>query len=226
MQLAPDLSRSVLLFAFIVGALDFVEDLGVPFGLVGGISGVAGNGGMPISGRRSDRQDAAGRLDSAGVAMLFDESDRLRNGRSSSARAKQADAFFRISLAVRNSLFSRSGSLILALSALLRLGGPLPGAALRLDAPLAKREAGASELLNGRSAGRAVAGTTDLRVRGGRLVAWVWLSLRHGFLPSSFRLICLADCSPEPPGQFNIVAEYRPCHCRENRNSSWSTTTI
>ena len=28
------------------------------------------------------------------------------------------------------------------------------------------------------------------------------LSLRHGSLPSSVRLVCLADCSPENPGQF------------------------
>ena len=65
---------------------------------------------------------AADRLDSVGLAVLVDEGGHLRNGRSSSAWAKYADAFFRISLAVRNSLTSRSSSLIRALSSLRRPG--------------------------------------------------------------------------------------------------------
>ena len=50
--------------------------------------------------------------------MIVNERDHLRNGRSSSAAAKYADAFLRISLAVRNSRFSRSNSLIRSFSAL------------------------------------------------------------------------------------------------------------
>ena len=99
-QLRPDLARSVPSCAFVVDAPDRLEGFGVAFGPVEGFSGIAG-GGVRISGRRSDRQDAADRLDSAGLAMLFDERDHLRNGRSSSAWAKQADTFFRISLASR-----------------------------------------------------------------------------------------------------------------------------
>jgi hypothetical protein len=60
--------------------------------------------------------------------MLFDEGNHLRNGRSSSAWAKYADAFFRISLAVRSSLTSRSSSLMRAFSSLL---GPLRSPASR-----------------------------------------------------------------------------------------------
>ena len=128
-QLAPDLARSVPPSACIVDALDRREGLDVLFEPVGGLSGFAGGSGSRASGRRSGRQDAAGRLDSAGLAVLFDKRDHLRNERSSSARAKQADTFFRISLAVRNFLFSRSSSLIPALSALLRRRAP-PGCAI------------------------------------------------------------------------------------------------
>ena len=58
-----------------------------------------------------DRQHTAGRLDPKVPLMLFNEGNHLRNGRSSSACAKYADAFFRISLAWRCSLFSRSNAL-------------------------------------------------------------------------------------------------------------------
>ena len=69
-------------------ALDRLEGFGVPFGLIGGLSGVAGDGGMCVVGQRSDQQDAADRLDTVGLAMLFNESDHLLNRRSSSAWAK------------------------------------------------------------------------------------------------------------------------------------------
>jgi len=45
------------------------------------------------------------------TTVIVDEHDHLRNGRSSSAAAKYALAFFRISLAWRSSLTSRSSSL-------------------------------------------------------------------------------------------------------------------
>ena len=66
-QLAPDLARSVPPSAFIVDAPDRLEGFGDPFEPVGGFSGIAGDGGMRIMGRRSDRQDAADPLDSAAI---------------------------------------------------------------------------------------------------------------------------------------------------------------
>ena len=73
------------------------------------------------------------------------------------------------------------------------------------------REAGASELLGDRSVGRAVAGvvgTIFLDQTNSAYAEFVWLpravpSLGHGFPPSSSRLVCLADCSSENPGQFS-----------------------
>jgi len=50
-------------------------------------------------GRWGDRQKLADRLDPMDGAMIIDERDHLLNGRSSSAIAKYADAFLRISLA-------------------------------------------------------------------------------------------------------------------------------
>src|SRR6187551_4078269 len=55
-----------------------------------------------------DRQDAADRLDPIGFAVIVNERDHRRNGRSSSAWAKYADALRRISFACRSSRFSRS----------------------------------------------------------------------------------------------------------------------
>src|SRR3954463_9619875 len=62
--------------------------------------------------RRGDRQHPADRLDPVGLTMLVDEGNHDRNRRSSSAWAKYADAFLRISLAWRSSRFSRSRVLI------------------------------------------------------------------------------------------------------------------
>ena len=64
-QLSPDLARSVPPSAFIVDAPDHLDGFGVLFGPVGRFSGVAGDGGMRIIGRRSDQQNAADRLDAA-----------------------------------------------------------------------------------------------------------------------------------------------------------------
>ena len=59
-----------------------------------------------------DRQHAADRLDPMPPTVIVDERDHRLNGRSSSAWAKYADALRRISLACRNSRFSRSSALI------------------------------------------------------------------------------------------------------------------
>ena len=64
----------------------------------------------PITGR-SDLQGCADRLDPEPIAMLVDKSLQDLNRRSSSAWAKNALASFRISLARRRSLTSRSSSL-------------------------------------------------------------------------------------------------------------------
>jgi hypothetical protein len=65
--------------------------------------------------RPGDRQDAADRLDPVDGAVLGDEIDPGLNRRSSSAWAKYADAFRRISFAWRSSRFSRSSAYALAL---------------------------------------------------------------------------------------------------------------
>ena len=65
-------------------------------------------------------QNSANRPDTKNRAILFDEAHHLRNGRSSSAAAKYADAFFKISLASRNSRTSRSRAFMRALSSLLK----------------------------------------------------------------------------------------------------------
>src|SRR5690606_8202891 len=65
---------------------------------------------MIMIGRRGDRQQFADRLDPVITAILIDERDHLRNGRSSSAIAKYADALRNISFACRNSRFSRSSA--------------------------------------------------------------------------------------------------------------------
>src|SRR3546814_13733331 len=58
-----------------------------------------------------DRQNPADRLDPIIIPMLINETDHRLNGRSSSAWAKYAEALRRISLAWRNSRFSRSSAL-------------------------------------------------------------------------------------------------------------------
>ena len=69
--------------------------------------------------RRSDRQHLADRFDPVDRSMIVDEGDHVRDRRSSSAVAKYADAFRRISLACRNSRFSRSKPLIRSRSSVL-----------------------------------------------------------------------------------------------------------
>ena len=63
---------------------------------------------VPEIGRRGDRQHAADRLDPVHLPMVVDERDHHFARRSSSACAKYAEAFFRISFARRSSKFSLS----------------------------------------------------------------------------------------------------------------------
>ena len=64
--------RVVDQFAGVLDALDLGEPLGVLFGSIRSFSGFAGDGGMQISGRRSDQQSSAGRLDSISRRLLQD----------------------------------------------------------------------------------------------------------------------------------------------------------
>src|SRR5690606_3471677 len=75
---------------------------------------------MPTVSRRSNPQDFADRLDSVGVSVTVDEPIGYFKRRSSSAWAKNALASFRISLARRSSLTSRSSALIRSRSSVLR----------------------------------------------------------------------------------------------------------
>ena len=70
--------------------------------------------------RWCDFQNPADRPDAKDNSVFLNEHDHRLNGRSSSAAAKYADAYFRISSAVRSSRFSRSNSLILSFSTLVR----------------------------------------------------------------------------------------------------------
>ena len=70
----------------------------------------ATKGCVPSVSRRGNLQNLADRLNPVGVAVLVDEVPQDLSRRSSSAWAKNALASFRISLARRSSLFSRSSS--------------------------------------------------------------------------------------------------------------------
>lgn len=88
LQLTLDLAYSATPFAHTENALGRRERFCVPFEPVRSFSKVAEDGGIRVSGRQSDRQDAANLVGSLGLATLLDESDHLRNERSSSAWAK------------------------------------------------------------------------------------------------------------------------------------------
>src|SRR6185437_4356881 len=83
----------------------------VTLGSLRATSGIGFSCLVDVVGRRSNRQHLADRLDSVLTSVEIDEGDHHLGRRSSSASAKYADAFRRISLARRNSLFSRSSSL-------------------------------------------------------------------------------------------------------------------
>ena len=76
---------------------------------------------LPIN-RRGDRQLSADRLDPIALSVLIDEGGHRLAPRSSSACAKYADAFRRISFALRNSRFSRSRALSRSRSGLVNPG--------------------------------------------------------------------------------------------------------
>ncbi len=79
-------------------------------------------GDMSVAGRRGDRQHPADRLDPVRVPVIADEGDHGFERRSSSAAAKYAGAFRRISLAWRSSRVSRSRTLIRSRSSVVASG--------------------------------------------------------------------------------------------------------
>jgi len=90
----------------------------VPLGAGTALGRVALFGCVASVTRRGNLQDFADRLDSVGAAMLVNEVPQDLSRRSSSAWAKNALASFRISLARRNSLTSRSSALMRSRSSL------------------------------------------------------------------------------------------------------------
>src|SRR6056297_2942826 len=80
--------------------------------------GITLHGLESVERRWCDPQNLANRPDTMHTTMIIHERDHLRNGRPSSAAAKYALAFFRISLACLSSRFSRSRALIRAFSSL------------------------------------------------------------------------------------------------------------
>ena len=46
------------------------------------------------------------------------------------------------------------------------------------------------------------------------------LCLRHEFRPSSFRLVCLADCSQKNSGQFTFTLKPKSCCIEINRKNA------
>src|SRR5690606_25047303 len=111
-QLPPDFTRAVDLEVLLPDPADLLsKDL-----LSLGPSGSKRRGTLlcfvRVVGGWSDRQHARDRLDSILLPVLVDEGHHHLCLRSSSAWAKKAAAFRRISLARRSSRFSRSSSLI------------------------------------------------------------------------------------------------------------------
>src|SRR5437867_12703004 len=84
--------------------------------------GIAPPGAPLVIHRRGNRQHRADRLDPIHVAVSVDEAHHHLARRSSSACAKYADAFLRISLARRSSKFSRSSCLRRSRSSVVRPG--------------------------------------------------------------------------------------------------------
>src|SRR5262249_11875984 len=109
-QLLPDLPRPVDLLVVVPDTLDGRPQLGVaprPRRLRRGIRLLRLAQELH---RWRDRQHRADRLGSVEISVLVDEGQHHFGRRSSSAWAKNAAAFFKISLARRNSKFSRSSA--------------------------------------------------------------------------------------------------------------------
>src|SRR4051812_5559551 len=116
-ELAPDLPDAVDAEVLREDAPDLDGQGRVASGSGRPLAGISAPSGVGVIGRRGDRQHAADRLDPVDGAMLVDEGDHGFDRRSSSAIAKYADAFLRISLAWRSSRTSRSSARMRSCSA-------------------------------------------------------------------------------------------------------------
>ena len=130
-QLPPNFPHAVDPEVLVPNALDVRPQLGVALGTGGELPGIASPSDVLEIRRRGDRQQPADRLDPVDATVIVDERDpcrclghRLPDGtgstrrvdgfdrRSSSAIAKYADAFRKISFACRSSRTSRSKALM------------------------------------------------------------------------------------------------------------------
>ena len=114
----PDLARAISPTAAIERILDGSHVQPILPDPVRCQTGITLHGLEGVERRWCDLQNPADRPDTKDVTVIINERDHLRNGRSSSAAAKYALAFFRISLAWRSSRTSRSNSLMRSFSAL------------------------------------------------------------------------------------------------------------
>jgi hypothetical protein len=117
-QLPPDFPHAVDLEVLVPDPPDVAGQLGVPLGTGWQLRRITPTGNMLVVRRRGDRQQPADRLDPMDVAMIVDKRDHGFDRRSSSAIAKYAEAFRRISFACRSSRTSRSKALMRSRSSL------------------------------------------------------------------------------------------------------------
>src|SRR5215213_804847 len=116
-ELSPDLADAIDPEVLLIHPPDLDHQRCIPPGSRRQPLRIGAPGGMGVIRRWGDRQHAADRLDPVDGAMRVDEGDHGLDRRSSSAWAKYADAFLRISLAWRNSRFSRSSARMRSCSA-------------------------------------------------------------------------------------------------------------
>src|SRR5512144_2107209 len=109
-QLPPDFAHPVDLKVLVVHPADRLRELEVASGPGWQPGWVRLPGLVFVIARWGDRQHRADRLDPIAVAILIDELQHHRPRRSSSAWAKNAAAWRKISLARRSSRFSRSNA--------------------------------------------------------------------------------------------------------------------
>jgi hypothetical protein len=119
-QSMPNFADTITLSTCLIDTLDVLAINHITFCTIRGQFRIAHNRCPGVIRCWCNRQNPANRPDTKNITMICNETHHLRNGRSSSAAAKYADAFFRISLAWRSSRFSRSRALRRALSSLLK----------------------------------------------------------------------------------------------------------